>query len=1158
MQTSKVSLMPPFLVLVFLLVAIHWLMANTLPVWPDGNRGATARTHDAVVDNSSAQGTTPPAQNGVGMNTTEYINRIVLDLRRRAYSMLPGGFVLMVAVILTILYRFMQYDRQIRALIRNQKTFDLIWGDLKTRRIISKGNHPFFRLWGMNISTPACSMNELSDGHGWSYYDDSIRAMTEMKAKDVDFLITDQKVIAPGDGTNKYYRCYRNRLDDHRFMSCVQDMTDLYEAEIQERFLLELFGAINDGILFLDRDMRILKHNKAVEDIVPLMQPKEKICYKAFTNRWEPCPGCPVKRTWEDGKRHRKIYFFKEKNQWIELFSYPIRDPNSGEVVRVLEIIRDITQQRHWENSILEREQYLTAILESSNDGIIAISEIDGKSHVNTRFLEMFGGGTPEEFCKNASTEKFLDVHRKISPNWEDINDARLLAIRTREPQSGMLRLFDGRYYEWNVNPVHLGLEGRSGMTRIWTYRDVTDRLKAAAAIQQSEIKFRAIFESSQNGSALYDTVTDAAGLLTDFQFTDVNPAWEKIYRQPKQSLVGRNLTEFFSKAKITDNGNNGTQQAVASIFDACSLAMEGRPGHYTVFLEPHNAYYRVTVFKTETNQLAIFVTDDTARILDERSLRSMQTLIDHLSEPVIQLTREGNIRYANNACREALGFQHADLVFGQKIWPYDTKMLTEEHWQELLGKLDTEDYQRFDTRLKRVDGQEFPADVVMNLMEHEGQCLVAACFRDLSEQVRRIEAEQAYVAKSRFLNQMSHELMTPLNGILVAIEVVMQTELSTKQQEFASIVHKSAKNLLQILAGILAFSDIQAHKIELHYSHFDLRGMIYSVIAQVVEKLEAKDPVGRIAFHVHLSTALPCYLIGDMQRLISVFIALFDNAVKFTERGSITWTLADDGRTSCETGATFMLHVEIADTGSGISPETMQNLFEPFVLGDSSFSREQGGTGLGLVVAKGIISQMGGHIHVESKEETGILSGGSTFRIHIPLAIDGNDYMDAKSWTARDKTTKLPQLSPPSSVTPEPAEMPENTLDTPTILLVEDNRINQLVVMEILKNSGFSYDLAENGEKACEKVAEKAYALVLMDCQMPIMDGFEATRTIRQMEAGVIEKVPAHTGHLPIVALTANALSGDEEACLEAGMDAFCSKPIDKTHLLAVMRDLL
>ncbi len=1073
------------------------------------------------------------------------------DFQRKIYLGVALGSIVLISVILWIMYQFAKYDRQVRALILKQLTFDLVWGDTKKRIFMSKGDHPFFRKWGVNFSGPNCSMDEVSRAFGRDIHADYAACMERMKNENIPYIITDHKLVSPKDGSEMHYRRFLHRLNDTQFMLCLQDITEQHEAEKQERLLTELFNAMRVGMFLLDREMNVLRSNDAMKRIFPGFRPDEKFNVAHFCGRDALCPICPVKRTLADGKRHEQTEYLETIKCWIELSSYPIVDPQSGEVGRVLGFVRDVTEQRNWENTLQERDTFLTAILEASNDGIIAFSDGEGVNHVNSRFCTMFGG-TPESLRHNTATQ-MIELHDRVALNANEIDDARQKCMQTGELQEGILYLRDGRIYEWRVAPSRIGVGDHLKNMRIWTYHDATDRFRAAEAIQQSEIKFRTLFNASPSGLGLFAPVPGPDGETVDFRFVDVNPALEKINRLPKAEQIGRCLMEFFPHIKI----NSGDMEGV-SLLAPCLLAMEGKPGVYSSHNEMNDTYQQLTIFGTATGQLAIFVTDDTDRVNDERSLRTIHAVIEYMSEPVIWVDKKGFIRYTNEAGSEFFGYAHSDPPLGINIWEFD-KSVTPENWKMFLGRMDTDGTLRFETVMQRKDGTKFPAHVVSDKIELEGETLIAACFRDLSEQVRRIEAEQTALAKSRFLDHMSHEIRTPLNGMIGMTTLLAETELTPKQKGYVDLSRSAGRQLLSIVNGILDFSDINAKKIVLHPARFDFSGLVHSAIAEATEKLDEKDTEGQIEFRVKYATVVPRYLVGDMERLEQIFLAMLDNAVKFTERGTISLVVSDDGHESRNVGTPCILRVEVVDTGVGISEEKMQQLFESFTLGDASFSRKYGGTGLGLVVTKNLIELMGGNVYAESKADTGKEGGGSRFWFTIPLPIDGNAYLEAKEWTVVRKVLPKPSEvpSPQSPAVPVKleAEVPN---DDPVILVVEDNKINRIVVGEILKNAGFCYDFAENGRIACDAVASKKFSLILMDCQMPIMDGFEATRTIRKMEAGTDEKKPGHSGHIPIIALTANALKGDEEACRQSGMDAFCGKPTETPKLLAAIRDWL
>jgi signal transduction histidine kinase/ActR/RegA family two-component response regulator len=376
-----------------------------------------------------------------------------------------------------------------------------------------------------------------------------------------------------------------------------------------------------------------------------------------------------------------------------------------------------------------------------------------------------------------------------------------------------------------------------------------------------------------------------------------------------------------------------------------------------------------------------------------------------------------------------------------------------------------------------------------------------------LQESAQR-QAHKLAQAKSEFLAKMSHEIRTPLNGVIAAADLMAATQLNNEQHELLDTLRLSAKTLLGIINDILDFSKIEAGRMVLETLPFTPTVLVEEVVSIMAPAAHSKG----LTVRTELSSSLPHSVAGDPLRLRQILLNFVGNAIKFTACGEVVIRAM---RLKKGEGQSAWLRFEVQDTGVGIPPEKQAGIFDAFTQADSSVTRQYGGTGLGLAICKRLVELMGGQIGVYSQP-----GQGSCFWFEVPLPVIQEN--------APEETTAQPSGSALNS----------HELDGVRVLLVEDNPVNQKVAIRMLQKLGCVVELAENGQQALEKLERASYDIVLMDMQMPVMDGLTATRLLRQREQ--------QTGHHQVViALTANAMQTDRELCLDAGMDDYLSKPL-------------
>lgn len=568
------------------------------------------------------------------------------------------------------------------------------------------------------------------------------------------------------------------------------------------------------------------------------------------------------------------------------------------------------------------------------------------------------------------------------------------------------------------------------------------------------------------------------------------------------------------------------------------------------------------------------------ARQALQESQANLQDFFDNASDLIQTVSPEGRFLYVNEAWLQTLGYTQEELdslPMWNIIYPGSLAACREKFEQVLKG----ENLTRVEATFVAKDGRLIVVEGNCNCRFEAGRpVMIRSIFRDITERKRTEEAlaeahNQALAAsrlKSEFLANMSHEIRTPISSIVGVSELMADTTLDSEQREFNQIIHKSAQSLLILLNDILDSSKIEANRLSLEITDFEL----LKVVEESIELLSPQAHEKGIALVSCLDPSLGGYWRGDPFRLRQILINLLNNAVKFTKKGQVVVRVTGEGlytppelnnetNPAGETTETRLVRFAVSDSGIGLSEMARRRLFQPFTQADGSTTRKYGGTGLGLSISKRLVELMGGRIEVESEE-----GKGSTFWFTAPLVLSEwqADSVPGETSGIPALLEAQPAVMSGSEAPTRPGNASKNISKKGLILLAEDNLVNQKLGVAQLRKLGYNTHVVSNGRELLEKLGQaraasavlasaedikiqagpvppEEYILILMDCQMPELDGFETTRIIRQQE-----KLAGQARHIPIIALTANAMLGDRENCLEAGMDDYLTKPINLEEL--------
>ncbi|WP_440115774.1 PAS domain S-box protein [Paenibacillus sp. QZ-Y1] len=775
------------------------------------------------------------------------------------------------------------------------------------------------------------------------------------------------------------------------------------------------------------------------------------------------------------------------------------------DVVGIYGIAKDVTEILEVERKLKETQEKYQMLADHAQD-LITTSSLDGKLLYVSPSVYPLLGYRPEEV-----TGKFLKDYCYPGDYPE------LLELSTNGNGCKMrVRHKEGHYIWVETLAKPVAGEQDESTQIVSISRDITQQKNTERRLRESRQRYKSLFE--HNPAAVYS-------LDLEGKYSAVNRNLVKMLDVPRGQLIGQSFLSHLDPCEV---------QSGKAYFE---LVKQGKPQQYeTRIVNSGGRKVDVSILNVpilvDQELVGVYgiVSDITERKDYMERIQELSKqhalILNSVTEGIYGLDADGITMFINPAAASMFGYEAEEFV-NKSSHPIihhsraDGSHLPKDDCPIHMTVMDGQCRTVKEDVFWRKDGTSFLVEYQVTPIIDEGQIRGAVIvFNDVTgdrEIVRAKEtAELAAQAKSEFLSMVSHEIRTPMNGIVGMTELLISTDLSEEQREYAEIIRESGDALLNILNDILDFSKLESGKMAIAYEPFSLREML----EQVAELFSPGAEKKQLKIRYRLNPDIPQFMVGDAMRIRQILVNLVSNALKFTDQGSIDVSVDIIHGNRPELS---MLDFAVKDTGIGIPEDKLDQLFQSFSQLHPVINRKYGGTGLGLVISKRLVEIMGGSIGVESED-----GEGSTFRFAIPsTSVDAAAEQSARQFKD-DRTRQGDKVAR-------------------RILVAEDHPVNRKILTEYLEKLGYQADVCSNGVEAIEAISQNAYDIVLMDLQMPVMDGLKATDLVHRLIPQ--ERIPA------IIAVTGNAKREDKEACLEIGMRDFISKPVMLSELKRVLQ---